>query len=75
MQRSKFETYRGQIWFLLEYRLRSVQGDSVKEGHPWSSRCHLLSLIILHIYRSNITRKVVWIWITVIKRRQKVISS
>ena len=45
MQRNKFETYRGLIWFLLEYRLRAVQGDSVKEGHSWFSRRHLFSTI------------------------------
>ena len=41
MQRNRFETYHGGIWFLLEYRLSAVQGDNVKEGHSWSSRCPL----------------------------------
>ena len=45
MQRNRFEMYRGGIWFLLEYRLRAVQGDSVKEGHLWSSRPHLFLTI------------------------------
>ena len=36
-KKTRFETYRGGIWFLQEYRLRAVQGDSVKEGHSWSS--------------------------------------
>ena len=33
------------FFFLLEYRLRAVQGDSVKEGHSWSSRRHLFLTI------------------------------
>ena len=45
MQRNRFETYRGGIWFLLEYRLRAVQVDSVKEGHSWSSRRHFFLTI------------------------------
>ena len=45
MQRNRFETYHGCIWFLLEYQLRAVQGDSVKEGHSRSSRGHLFLTI------------------------------
>ena len=29
MLRNRFESYRGRIWFLLEYRLRAVQGESI----------------------------------------------
>ena len=45
MQRNRFETYRGWIRVLLEYRLRAVQGYSVKEGHSWSSRRNLFLTI------------------------------
>ena len=41
MQRNRFEMYRGGIWFLLEYQLHALQGDSVREGHLWSSHRHL----------------------------------
>ena len=45
MQRNRFETYRCCKWFLLEHRLRAVQGNIVKEGHWRSSRRHLFLTI------------------------------
>ena len=45
MQRNRFETYHGWIWFLLEYGLRAVQSNKVKESHPLSFCRHLLLTI------------------------------
>ena len=52
MQRNRFESYRGRIWFLLDYRLRAVQGESInfrKFTHG------LLAVILLTMFNTEQT--------------------
>ena len=59
MQRNRFD--RGRIWFLLEYQLRAVQGESINFRKVTRGLLAVILLtmfntertffIILHIYR------------------------
>ena len=52
MQRNRFESYRGRIWFLLEYRLRAVQGESIDFRKVTRG---LLAVILLTMFNTERT--------------------
>ena len=52
MQRNRFESYRGRIWFLLEYRLRAVQGESINFRKVTRG---LLAVILLTMFNTEQT--------------------
>ena len=52
MQRNRFESYRGRIWFLLEYRLRAVQGESINLRKVTRG---LLAVILLTMFNKERT--------------------
>ena len=52
MQRNRFESYRGQIWFLLEYRLCAVQGKSINFRKVTRG---LLAVILLTMFNTEWT--------------------
>ena len=52
MQRNRFESYRGRIWFLLEYRLRAVQGESINFREVTRG---LLAVILLTMFNTERT--------------------
>ena len=52
MQRNRFESYRGRIWFLLEYRFRAVQGES---NYFRKVTRDLLAVILLTMFNTERT--------------------
>ena len=52
MQRNRFESYRGRIWFLLEYRLRAMQGESINFRKVTRG---LLAVILLTMFNTEQT--------------------
>ena len=52
MQRNRFESYRGQILFLREYRLRAVQGESINFRKVTRG---LLAVILLTMFNTEHT--------------------
>ena len=52
MQRNRFESYRGRIWFLLECRLCAVQGESINLRKV---TCGPLAVILLTIFNTEQT--------------------
>ena len=52
MQRNRCELYCGRIWFLLEYRLRTVQGESINFRKVTRG---LLAVILLTLFNTERT--------------------
>ena len=52
MQRNRSESYHGRIWFLLEYWLRAVQGESINFRKVTRG---LLAVILLTMFNTEHT--------------------